>query len=126
MRNYLVKSLDPAAVVQRQLDAYNAKDMQAFLATYASQAEQFFLHGERFAHGHEEIRERMQARFAEPDLHARLLSRLAMGHIVIDLEQITRNFPEGRGVVEMVCVYEVIDGLIVKASFAAGFPITRE
>jgi hypothetical protein len=43
-----------------------------------------------------------------------------MGPVVVDLERITRNFPEGRGALEMICVYEVADGLIVKASFAAG------
>jgi hypothetical protein len=118
-----VKSSDAAAVVQRQLDAYNAKDMEAWLATYSVQAEQFLIHGERIAHGHEEMRERMRLRFAEPDLHAQLVSRLVMGHIVVDLEHITRNFPDGMGVVEMVCVYEVVDGLIVKASFAMGKPV---
>ena len=32
----------------------------------------------------------------------------------------TRNFPEGQGTVEMLCVYEVVDGRIVRASFATG------
>lgn len=118
-------SSDAAAVVQRQLDAYNAKDMEAWLATYSAQAEQFLLHSERIAHGHEEMRERMRLRFAEPDLHAQLVSRLVMGYIVVDLEQITRNFPQGNGIIEMVCVYEVVDGLIVKASFAMGTPVFK-
>jgi hypothetical protein len=30
---------DAALVVQRQLDAYNAKDLPALLATYSAQAE---------------------------------------------------------------------------------------
>jgi putative hydrolase of HD superfamily len=107
-------------VVQAQLDAYNAKDIDALLATYAPDAEQFALHGERLAKGHSEMRPRFLSRFAEPDLHARLLSRTAMGNIVVDLELITRNFPEGRGTLEMLCVYEVADGYIQKASFATG------
>ena len=37
-----------------------------------------------------------------------------------DLEIVTRNVPEGRGTVEMLCVYEVVDGRIVRASFASG------
>lgn len=110
----------PLAVVQAQLDAYNAKDIDALLATYAPDAEQYALHGERLARGHAEIRPRFLARFKEPDLHAQLLSRTAMGSFVIDLELITRNFPEGRGSVEMLCVYEVRDGLIQKASFSVG------
>ncbi len=112
--------LPPLAVVQAQLDAYNAKDIDALLATYAPDAEQYVLHGERLAQGHAQMRERFLARFAEPDLHARLLSRTVVGAMVVDSELITRNFPEGLGTVEMLCVYEVVDGRIQRASFATG------
>jgi putative hydrolase of HD superfamily len=115
-----MKAEDPSALVQRQLDAYNAKDVPAWLATYALDAEQYNLHGERLARGHEEMRARILARFEEPDLHARLMSRTALGNVVVDAEEITRNFPEGRGTIEMLCVYEVVNGLIAKASFALG------
>jgi putative hydrolase of HD superfamily len=110
----------PLTVVQAQLDAFNAKDIDALMRTYAPDAEQFSLHGERLAQGHDELRTRYIARFTEPDLHARLLSRLVMGNIVTDLELITRNFPEGVGTLEMLCIYEVADGRIRRASFAAG------
>jgi putative hydrolase of HD superfamily len=110
----------PLSVVQAQLDAYNAKDIDALLHTYAPDAEQFALHGELLARGHDEMRPRYLARFAEPDLHARLLSRIVMGNTVTDLELITRNFPEGVGTVEMLCIYEVSEGRIRRASFATG------
>jgi putative hydrolase of HD superfamily len=110
----------PLAVVQAQLDAFNARDIDALMRAYAPDAEQFALHGERLARGHDEIRPRYMARFTEPDLHARLLSRVVMGHIVTDLELITRNFPDGVGTLEMLCIYEVKDGRIQRASFAAG------
>lgn len=110
----------PLSVVQAQLDAYNAKDVQALLLTYAPDAEQFTLHGELLAKGHEQLRERFLARFLELDLHAKLLSRIVVGNIVTDAELITRNFPEGLGTLEMLCVYEVIDGRIQRASFALG------
>jgi hypothetical protein len=67
-----------------------------------------------------ELRQRYAARFTEPDLEARLLSRMVMGNIVTDLELITRNFPEGLGLLEMLCIYEVVDGRIQRASFAPG------
>ena len=108
------------AVVQRQLDAYNARDLDAWLATYAPDAQQLELHGGVLASGHREMRARMQERFKEPDLHAQLLSRAVMGAIVVDHERITRNFPEGKGTLEMLCIYEVRDGAIVKATFALG------
>ena len=110
----------PATVVQAQLDAYNAKDIEALLNTYAPDAEQFTLHGERLAVGHEQMRPRFLGRFSEPDLQARLLSRTVVGNIVTDFEVITRNFPEGRGTLEMLCIYEVLNGLIQRASFSLG------
>ena len=76
--------------------------------------------GGLLAKGHEAMAQRFLARFAEPDLHARLLSRTVVGQIVVDHECITRNFPEGKGQVELLCVYEVVEGLIRKASFATG------
>jgi putative hydrolase of HD superfamily len=112
--------LSPLAVVQAQLDAYNAKNIDALLATYAEDAQQFVLHGERLAQGHAEMRPRFLARFAELDLHARLLSRTVVANVVVDCELITRNFPEGLGTLEMLCVYEVSNGRIQRASFATG------
>lgn len=114
------KDLSPSALIQRQLDAYNAKDPAAWLATYAVDARQLLLHGEVLAAGHEQMRSRITERFAEPDLHAELLSRIVMNNIVVDHELITRNFPEGKGSIAMLCVYEVVDGLIQTASFSMG------
>jgi len=110
----------PISIVQAQLDAYNAKDINALLMTYATDAEQYQLHGEMLARGHEQMRPRFLARFAEPDLHASLISRTIMENVVIDHEVVTRNFPEGVGSVEMLCVYEIANGRIRKASFAVG------
>jgi putative hydrolase of HD superfamily len=115
-----MENTSPLAVVQAQLDAFNAKDIDALMRTYAPDAEQFALHGERLAQGHDELRPRYAARFTEPDLYARLLSRTVMGNWVTDLELITRNFPEGVGTLEMLCIYEVVDGRIRRASFAPG------
>ena len=113
----------PEQVVQRQLDAYNARDVDAWLATYHPDAEHYELHGGRIARGRSELKQRIQIRFSEPDLHARLLSRTVMGAIVVDHELITRNFPEGRGHIEMICIYEVAFEVIVRATFALGEPM---
>jgi hypothetical protein len=116
MRN----DLSPEAVVQRQLDAYNAHDMNALLATYAEDAEQFEHPAKLVARGHAQIRERMAARFREPNLHARLLKRAVMGGVVVDHEEVTRTFPEGPGTIELVAIYQVREGKIQTGSFVFG------
>ncbi len=107
---------DPATIVQRQLDAYNARDLDALLAVYAPDAQQFEHPGKLTASGAEQLRERMAVRFQEPDLYAHLLQRVVMGNIVIDQELVTRNFPEGVGTVDLVAIYEVVDGRIASAT----------
>lgn len=117
---------DPETVVQAQLEAYNAHDIEALLATYAAQAKQYAYPGDLLASGHAEIRARMAERFKEPNLHARLLGRTvlktAAGATVIDHEAITRSFPAGPGELEMVAIYEVADGLIRAGRFIVGEP----
>ena len=110
----------PEVVVQRQLDAYNAKDLDAWLSTYAEDAKQFELGGGLLAQGHEAIRARTSQRFEEPNLHAVLLKRVVMGKVVIDHEDVVRTFPEGPGRVELVCVYVVEQGKIQSATFSIG------
>jgi len=115
-----MSSKSPLSVVQEQLDAYNAKDIEALLKTYAPDAEQYTLHGDLLAKGHDQFRLRFLARFEEPNLYAKLISRIVIGNVVTDAELITRDFPEGPGTLEMLCIYEVSDGCIQKASFALG------
>jgi hypothetical protein len=112
--------LTPADVVQRQLDAYNAHDIDALLATYAEDAQQFEHPAKLLASGTAQLRERFTLRFAEPNLHAQLLNRIVMGNTVIDHEIVTRTFPEGPGTIELVAIYEVQNGKITKAWFITG------
>ena len=114
------EKLTPEAVVQKQLESYNSKNLEAWLATYAEDAKQFEHPGKLLASGHAEIRARAVARFQEPNLHAKLMQRSVMGHIIIDHETVTRTFPEGPGRIELVCIYEVRDGKIQTASFING------
>lgn len=112
--------LSPEAVAQRQLDAYNARDLDALMAAYAEDAQQFEHPSKLLASGAGQIRERSALRFQEPNLHAALLQRTVMDHIVIDRETVTRTFPEGPGTIELVAIYEVQNGRIAKAWFIFG------
>lgn len=116
----MTDSMSPEAVVQRQLDAYNARDLDALLATYAADARQYVFPHTLITTGHAEIRARMAPRFQESNLHARLLQRIVMGDLVIDYEEVTRTFPEGTGTVELVAMYEVVDGKIQSQSVKLG------
>jgi len=111
---------DPAAVVQRQLDAFNARDVEALLAVYADNAELFEHPAKLLARGAAELRERFSVRFREPNLHAALLHRVVMGQIVVDHEKVTRTFPEGPGTIELLMIYEVQAGRIARAWTMAG------
>jgi hypothetical protein len=113
----------PEVVVQRQLDAYNARNIDDWLATYALDARQFEHPAKLVATGHAEMRARTTARFSEPHLHAKLIRRCVMGNVVIDHEDVTRTFAEGPGNVEIVCIYVVENGLIQTASFVFGPPV---
>jgi hypothetical protein len=98
---------DAAAVVQRQLDAYNARDVDALLKTYADDAQLFEHPATPLARGAAELRTRFTARFQEPNLHAHLVQRIVSGSTVIDHERVTRTFPDGPGEIEVIMIYEV-------------------
>ena len=108
-------SHDPEAVVQRQLEAYNARDIDALLAAYADDAQTFEHPAKLLASGSVQLRDRFMARFQEPNLHAALVERVVMGHIVVDHEKVTRTFPEGPGSLELLMIYDVQKGRIAKA-----------
>ena len=114
------KTIAAVALVQRQLDAYNARDIEALMATYAEDVQHFEFPSTLVATGAAQVRERLSVRLQEPNLHATLLNRIAMGNIVIDHERITRTFPEGTGTIELVAMYEVHDDKIVKAWLTLG------
>ncbi len=107
--------LDPVSVVQRQLDAYNARDIPTLLAIYAEDAELYEHPSTLLARGSAALRERFAVRFQEPNLHARLLNRIVTAATVIDHESITRTFPEGVGTQELTMIYEVKSGRITRA-----------
>ena len=110
----------PEAIVQRQLDAFNARDVDALLAIYAEDAEMFEHPAKLVARGSAELRARFITRFQEPNLRATLLKRIVSGNTVVDHESVLRTFPEGPGRIDLVMIYEVKGGRIAKAWSIAG------
>lgn len=111
------------AIVARQLDAYNARDIDAFMAAWHDDAEIFAHPGELLARGTAEIRARHVARFKEPDLHGKLIARVSVANLVVDREIVTRNFAEGHGRIDVIAIYEIEDGKIARAWFKQGSPV---
>ncbi|MDC8787043.1 nuclear transport factor 2 family protein [Roseateles koreensis] len=118
--NSISSTPSPEAIVQAQLDAYNAKDLEALLAIYADDAEQFEHPATLLARGTAALRERFAARFTDPLVHATLVNRIVAGDLVIDHERIRRSFPEGPGSMELVALYAVQGGRIARAWFVFG------
>lgn len=103
-------------IVQRQLDAYNAQDIDAFCACFCEDCVLADLNGAVTEQGIVELRTRYAhvfERYASNE--ARLVNRIAVGNVVIDHEDIARS-PTQR--FEAIAVYTVRDGLIARVDFA--------
>ena len=100
--------MDITGPVQRQLDAYNAHDLDRFVAEYADDVKVFrppavepVLSGKTAFADHY-----ARNRFTLPGLHADVVNRIVAGNKVVDHERIAGL---GDGIVEAIAVYE-IDG----------------
>jgi hypothetical protein len=108
--------VNPAGPVQRQLDAYNARDLEGFVAEYADDVQLFrppatspLIEGKAAMAAHYAAH-----RFNQPGLHAGLVNRMVFGNKVVDHERITGIGPDP---VDAAVVFEVHDGLIAKVWF---------
>jgi hypothetical protein len=99
------------AVVQRQLDAYNARDLDRFLAEFREDVRVYRPPATEPAIAGREAFAAFYAtqRFNRPALRAELLNRMVLGNRVVDHERISgvRDEP-----FEMVVVYQVAGGRI--------------
>lgn len=107
----------PETIVQRQVEAYNARDIEAFLSFYADDVVIRRLpSGEVAWDGKEAMRPRYTERFAEnPDLFCAITQRIVHGDWVIDHELVTGVKDRPR--VRAVATYEVKNGLIQNVWF---------
>ncbi|MFH1462847.1 MAG: amidohydrolase family protein [Pseudomonadota bacterium] len=110
---------DPATVVQAQVEAYAARDLEAFLALYAEDA---VLHrgldDSDTVAGRATMREIYGPLFTDsPGLRIAIAAREVLGGIVVDHEVVTGM--RGNGPIQAIAIYEVRDGLIQQVWFAA-------
>ncbi len=104
----------PAKIVQKQLDAYNARDIDAFMATYTDNITLINFPNKELFQGQQKMRASYASYFdATPDLNCEIKNRIVIGNKVIDEEYITAN---GQNF-SAVAIYEVENGKIAKVTF---------
>lgn len=103
--------LTPEQVVQRQLEAYNAHDLEGFVRTFGDDVLVYRPPGiEPAIAGKDALRTFYATqRFCHPRLRADLMHRIVLGNRILDHERIHGLEDQP---IEMVMVYEVSDSLI--------------
>lgn len=108
----------PAEVVQAQVDAYNAHDIQAFAACYADDADVVDLSGKRpEVKGQAALKQAFAFLGKVPrDFGVDIVKRVVNGPVVIDLERL-HGLPPGKQTPNSLAVYEVRNGKIARLWF---------
>jgi len=106
-----------ADIVQKQLDAYNAQDVDAMMAFYAPDVVVSGLNGTPTETDREALRARYVKAFAQfPQNKAELINRIAVGNTVADHEHVIRA--PGGETFDVIAIYSFRDGLISRVDFA--------
>jgi hypothetical protein len=108
---------EPTKVIDRQIDAYNRRDVEGFVGCYAIDAHIYGPDGLLLAAGHDGLRAHYGPAFVgQPNVRARVTNRIAVGTVVVDHELVTGFVTDGLpSEVNAVLVYRVADGLIQDA-----------
>lgn len=114
----MTEPFNPALFAQRQLDAYNARDLARFVAEYTDDVVVYRLpNPEPVLVGKTALAEHYRTkRFNLPGLHAEVVNRMVFGNKVIDQERVT-------GVeatpMEVAAIYEVTPQGICRVWFVS-------
>lgn len=104
----------PEILAQRQLNAYNLRDIEAFLEPYADDVEIYSYPDILRSKGKDIMRKQYGAMFKNtPNLHCELKGRTVEGNIVTDKERV--QF--GERIVEATAIYHIENGKIKKVFF---------
>ena len=104
----------PETIVNKQLEAYNSRDIDAFLDTYADDIELYTYPFENTSKGKQAMRTQYGNMFESiSDLNAAIVKRMVIGNKVIDKEKVQVNGQT----IYAIAIYEVENGLISKVTF---------
>lgn len=101
-----------ATVVAEQVDAFNARDLDRFLATYAADAVVTGVTPEPLV-GRDALRTFYAGRFEDPALHCEITTSVAFGQRWLVARELVTS-TSGTG--ETVATFDVADGAIARAS----------
>lgn len=104
----------PSDLAQRQLNAYNFRNIDAFLEPYADDVEIYSYPDKLLYTGKEKMRKQYSEMFDKtPNLHCELKERIVQGNVVIDKERV--QF--GSEIVEAVAIYHIENNKIKRVYF---------
>jgi uncharacterized protein (TIGR02246 family) len=105
------------AVAQKQLDAYNAQDLDTYVSFFADDCVVSGLNGVPTETSRDAIKARYAKAFVQfPQNKAELKNRIAVGSTIVDHELVIRS-PGGEQF-EIIAIYTFKDGLISRVDFA--------
>lgn len=104
----------PEMLAQQQLNAYNAHDLEAFLAPYSDSVELYTFPNKLELKGKANMRKAYQFVTTTPKLYCRLVNRIVEGNMVIDQEEVA-GF--GSKPLTAVAIYIIERGKIAKVYF---------
>ncbi len=102
------------ALVQRQLNAYNAQDLEAFLEPYAEDVELYAFPNTLTAKGKDQMRKDYAFFKNVPGLHCEIKERIIQGNAIIDKEIVT-GF--GNKAIEATAIYHIENNKIRRVYF---------
>lgn len=105
-------------LAQQQLDAYNARDIEAFLLPYADTVRVYDYPGQLLYKGKDEMRRQYTPLFQQAkSLHCTLVNRIVLSNTVIDHESVV--FDKNRPALKAIAIYTIAGDKIVEVRFIA-------
>lgn len=105
-------------VIDAQVDAYFARDLERFVACYATEIVIVNAVGEVLAQGHDGVRQMYGELFENsPQLAGQIVRRIVVGSYVADHEQIDGfNVPGSPTSIQAIAVYHVVNKKISRVA----------
>lgn len=112
----LAQKNSPTDLAQQQLQAYNKRDIEAFLEPYSDSVKVYEFPNKLMYKGKETMRKSYAEMFKGfPELNCTLKSRVVVGNTVIDEEQVL--IKKGMPLIHAVAIYKIALGKIQEVYF---------